>query len=669
MLLTVAIARRGGHGRLGRGRRGLGRGDARAGTDDAPSTAATKDLRLIVRDRSQLLALIAMPVIFIGVQVFGAAGWGWSTANLGRISCLAYSLALYMGTIGPLTHMQAERRAFWILRTVPVPLSQPARREGARLGGHRRRHRSEVFAVLSLSVPYVGRRTARGGTAGHRGGRRDELHRRRDGQRRRGSVRRDQHRRGAVDDLRVPVRRRAVQPRAGRGRRDRVAGLLLYGFAGWTYWLAGVEQAGFCLDAEVVRKRRLRASDGATMVILYAVGGRALLDRDEERRGCGQGHGPGDADRDDRAAGVDSVHWAGGVDHTSLRRPARGRRGWAASLTIGAGAGALGAGVIRAVAGAGEGAATGFIAVLVEEIVLRGIVQRALPVPPLAAAAITVIVGVVSAQVTGSAFTLGAAAVVALVISHMCGAFVYALTGRVAASLAGTRFRRRCCGFHLATVSLTMITMRSSLSPAHLLPLATSRLRAMRLLVVAGLGTAALASCGVDQTGLGSMSFLPHDASAGGVTGNPGSAGASGTTGGVATGLGGTGGGSTAGVGGTDATAGTGGGAVAGTTGTAGTMGSAGTTGVAGTTGTAGTTGVAGTTGTPGRWVPRGRPASPGPRAAAGTTGVAGTTGAAGTTGVAGTTGLAGAGGIGGRGGTGGTVAAAGPGAARPARR
>ncbi|HEY5089275.1 MAG TPA: hypothetical protein VIK30_04865, partial [Polyangia bacterium] len=87
-------------------------------------TAATKDLRLIVRDRGQLLVLIAMPAIFVGVQIFGAAGWSWSTATLPRVSCLAYSLALYMATIGPLTHMQAERRAFWILRTVPVPLER-----------------------------------------------------------------------------------------------------------------------------------------------------------------------------------------------------------------------------------------------------------------------------------------------------------------------------------------------------------------------------------------------------------------------------------------------------------------------------------------------------------------------------------------------------------------
>jgi hypothetical protein len=112
LVLVVAIARRAGMA----GWEEAGAVWAEAATGPRVSsrlpTAATKDLRLIVRDRSSLLALIAMPVIFIGVQVFGAAGWGWTTANLVRVSCFAYSLALYMDTIGPLTHMQGERRAF-----------------------------------------------------------------------------------------------------------------------------------------------------------------------------------------------------------------------------------------------------------------------------------------------------------------------------------------------------------------------------------------------------------------------------------------------------------------------------------------------------------------------------------------------------------------------------
>jgi len=86
-------------------------------------TAATKDLALIMRDRTRLLTLISMPVIFVGVQLFGTAGWSWSTANLSRVSHLAFSLTLYMVTIGPLAHMQAERKAFWIMRAVPVSVS------------------------------------------------------------------------------------------------------------------------------------------------------------------------------------------------------------------------------------------------------------------------------------------------------------------------------------------------------------------------------------------------------------------------------------------------------------------------------------------------------------------------------------------------------------------
>ena len=131
--LAVAVARRAGMAGWEEAGAVWAEASRAPGLTSRLPTAATKDLRLIVRDRSQLLALVAMPVIFIGVQIFGAAGWSWTTAAWTRISCFAYSLALYMGTIGPLTHMQAERRAFWILRTVPVPLgvcSRPRRAPG-----------------------------------------------------------------------------------------------------------------------------------------------------------------------------------------------------------------------------------------------------------------------------------------------------------------------------------------------------------------------------------------------------------------------------------------------------------------------------------------------------------------------------------------------------------
>jgi len=107
-----------------------------------------------------------------------------------------------------------------------------------------------------------------------------------------------------------------------------------------------------------------------------------------------------------------------------------------------------------------------------------------------------------------------------------------------------------------------------------------------------------LASCGVDQSGLGSMPFLPHDAASGdsagiaGVTGSTGTAGTTGTAGVsgaagmTATGVAGTGG---------DPSGSAGTSGDAGTVGTAGTSGAAGTVGTAGITGTAGTTGAAGT--------------------------------------------------------------------------
>ena len=69
--------------------------------------------------------------------------------------------------------MQAERRAFWILRTVPVPLGHllaaKARAWAIIVGGIA----AVVFAVLSVSVPRrVARRAAGGGRCWSRRARR-----------------------------------------------------------------------------------------------------------------------------------------------------------------------------------------------------------------------------------------------------------------------------------------------------------------------------------------------------------------------------------------------------------------------------------------------------------------------------------------------------------------
>ena len=277
LLVAVAVARRAGM----RGWEEAGAPWAEAAPVPSgragPITAANKDLRLITRDRGQVLVLIAMPAIFVGIQIFGSAGWTWSTASLGRISCLAYSLALYMATIGPLTHMQAERRAFWILRTVPVPLGKlfaaKARAWSVVVGG------AAAFAFLPLAVVMppapLGSVVAAGLLVV--GGR------------------------GVDDFLAIAMaaggadlsdeQTTAVGPATiyafllvgglynlvlTGDLRARLSGLALYLFVTAAYWGAGVARAELCLDAEAVRTPRLRAADAATLLLIYALGARGL---------------------------------------------------------------------------------------------------------------------------------------------------------------------------------------------------------------------------------------------------------------------------------------------------------------------------------------------------------------------------------------------------------
>ena len=445
MLLTVAIARRA--GMSGWEEAGAVWAEATRtprATARLP-TAATKDLRLIVRDRSQLLALVAMPVIFIGVQIFGAAGWKWSTASLERISWFAYSLALYMGTIGPLTHMQAERRAFWILRTVPVPLGHllaaKARAWAIIVGGIA----AVVFAVLSVSVPgaSIAERVAAGvlvtvGAAGM------------------AFIAVAMASGGAdlSDETRTAVGPSTIYAYMIVGGLfnlvlvedfpTRVAGLVLYGVAGWAYWQAGVEQAAFCLDAEVVRARRLRASDGATLVILYAVGGRGLL-KLVSTAGLPQ----------DVAAVMYLVLVAlivvAAVIYLARRPRARVVMRPLVSLLLGAAAGACVGAVLPTAAGQGKHLPPTFVVLVLamlgalgQEILFRGVLQRAIQEHVIAArvgvwkarftaAAASGLVGVVTAQL-GSVSASSRVPVLAIAAVQVMAAIVYALTGRVAAS-------------------------------------------------------------------------------------------------------------------------------------------------------------------------------------------------------------------------------------------
>ncbi|HEX2658394.1 MAG TPA: hypothetical protein VHU40_08985, partial [Polyangia bacterium] len=91
--------------------------------DGPPLTLVRREWRLLARDRPRLAALVALPLLLFGVQLLGSVGWSLATATLPRVAMLTFSIVVYLGTLGPLPHMQHERRAFWILRSVPVPVS------------------------------------------------------------------------------------------------------------------------------------------------------------------------------------------------------------------------------------------------------------------------------------------------------------------------------------------------------------------------------------------------------------------------------------------------------------------------------------------------------------------------------------------------------------------
>ncbi len=467
LLLAVAVARRAGM----RGWEEAGAPWAEAAPIPSgragPITAATKDLRLITRDRGQVLVLIAMPAIFVGIQIFGSAGWTWSTASLGRISCLAYSLALYMATIGPLTHMQAERRAFWILRTVPVPLGKlfaaKARAWSVVVGGAA----AFAFLPLALVMPPAGAGSV-------------------------GSV--------IVAGLlvvggAVSMTFLAIAMAAGGADlsdeqttavgpatiyafllvgglynlvltgdpRTRLSGLGLYLFVTAAYWGAGVARAEICLDAEAVRTPRLRAADAATLLLVYALGSRGLGTAAASTHGA-------------MAATLFGMQ-LGWVVLSSLaalallrRAPAASDRpGLAVSMIIGA--------LLGAATGTGTGALTGAfqrggsppfsgaaipywtgaaLILLAEEVIFRGVLQRSVEEDlastamahwkvRLAAGVVTGALGIVAlAMTTGPATKIGlpvgtkigkiGLSVGATVSLQLAATLARGLTGRVSAA-------------------------------------------------------------------------------------------------------------------------------------------------------------------------------------------------------------------------------------------
>ncbi|HVZ72167.1 MAG TPA: hypothetical protein VHJ20_07315 [Polyangia bacterium] len=408
----------------------------RRGTNARPLTAATKDLALITRDRSQLVALISMPIIVVGVQLFGAAGWSWSTANLDRVSHLAFSITLYMATIGPLAHMQAERRAFWILRTVPVSVGQllaaKAKAWSIIVGGTA----LLVFGVLSLGLPHVELVSWLGAAL-------------------------------AVVVGAVGMSWLAVALAAGAADLSdesrpaigpatiytflfvgflynvvlagdlaaRARGLALYAFAIAAYWQGGVARAAVCLDADAVRARRLTLGAGAAFMIALGIGLNAAGMGAELLRSLGEQVTPAAELVARVPVGLVAALYVARRRSLSVPAPR-------ATPFVVVGAALAGAAGCRALGWPGANAMLTdrlvalvlIVALLSDELVFRAIVQRGLEDvmlvsgSPRASRALAAYVTVTLAAVALG--TTGPYPVGILIVCHAVGALTRALTGR-----------------------------------------------------------------------------------------------------------------------------------------------------------------------------------------------------------------------------------------------
>ncbi len=422
---------------------GPGRADRPGRRPPRPLTMTTKDLRLIVRDRSRLVTLLALPIIFIGVQTFGAAGWSWSTGSVQRVALLTFSLCAYMATLGPLAHMQAERHSFWILRSVPVSMGRLMAGKARAWSGILAAVAAVTFVGLVAGVP--------GATPGEVVG---------FGALVVGGI-------VGVACLAIAVacdtadltdpQRAAVGPGtvylfllvsglfnvviAGEAE-ARVRGVLLYAFAVYAYWLTGMERATECLDPEARRQRSVRPGDGAAFALVLYLGQRVTEAAVVATAGPAADAAP--------AAGafILAVGFAAAV--YLLRRPSPRRKSGASAIArwslpaslLGIALAAGAAGMAARAVGRQTVAAPPFeiefllmaaAAVLIEELVFRGIIHRALAErwsrhPQGRLLALVLATGAaIAATVSWSGGRLA-------VIQVMVAALVYHLTGRLSAA-------------------------------------------------------------------------------------------------------------------------------------------------------------------------------------------------------------------------------------------
>lgn len=390
-----------------------------------PLTPFGKEIRLLTRDRSRLVTLAVAPAIFVGIQVFGSAGWEWITSSPRHAAVMSFSLAAYMATYGPLGHMAAERQAFWILRLSPAPIGRlmawKALFWALVVGGTAAAAYVGAFGLSPLRASPAAVETGllvlagavmMAGLAVAMGCRGADLS--------------DDHRPALGPGTVWLFMFTAALFNAalwGEGQ-VRARALILYVMCVALHWVTGMEHAASVYDPEAQRRGPPLAGDGASLAILLYLGQRsgqlALGSRDE--------------------AVLASV-WAAILGVTALLylwrcSRTRAQRGWPVSLALGLVVGAAGA--FASPRSFWQLNTMGAVALLTtaiaEEFIFRGIVQRSLAerwrergsTGILGASALSVLLALAAGGRPLSPHALVVAGV---------GAAAYALSGRTSAAL------------------------------------------------------------------------------------------------------------------------------------------------------------------------------------------------------------------------------------------
>ncbi len=392
-----------------------------------PLTPFGKEVRLLTRDRSRLMTLAVAPAIFVGIQIFGSAGWEWITSSPRHAAVMAFSLAAYMATYGPLGHMTAERHAFWILRMSPAPLGRLMAWKALFWALVVAGTAGVVYASAFLLSPLVASAEALelgllvvagavtvAGLAIGMGCRGADLS--------------DEHRPAlGAGTIWLFMFTAALFNAALLGDGQvRVRALILYATCVILHWVTGLEHVASVYDSEAQVRGLPLAGDGASLAILLYLGqhsGRLVL--------------PVASREEALAAAV----WAGilalaAALYLGRCSAARAHRGWLPALALAVVVGAAGAlASPRPLWRLGDaGAVALLVTALAEELIFRGIVQRSLAErwrERGAAGGVTAFAVSLLLALAAGARPLSPSA---LVVAG-AGAVAYALSGRIGAAL------------------------------------------------------------------------------------------------------------------------------------------------------------------------------------------------------------------------------------------